>query len=54
MQQFSYPVTLKRDKRGGYVITYRDIPEAITQGENLEDALEQAADALDGSYAVGG
>jgi antitoxin HicB len=51
MQQFSYPVTLKRVKRGGYVVTFRDIPEAITQGENLDDALEQAADALDEAVA---
>jgi antitoxin HicB len=51
MQQFRYPVTLKRDKRGGYVVTFRDIPEAITQGENLDDALEQAADALDEAVA---
>ena len=51
MQQFSYPVTLKRDKRGGYVVTFRDIPEAITQGENRDDALEQAADALDEAVA---
>jgi len=51
MQQFSYPVTLKRDKRGGYVVTFRDVPEAITQGENLDDALEQAADALDEAVA---
>jgi antitoxin HicB len=46
MQQFSYPATLKRDKRGGYVVTFRDVPGAITQGENLDDALEQASDAL--------
>jgi antitoxin HicB len=51
MQQFSYPVTLKADKGGGYVVTFRDVPEAITQGEDLDDALEQAADALDEAMA---
>ena len=51
MQQFSYPATLKRDRRGGYLVTFRDVPEAITQGENLAEALEQAADALDEAVA---
>lgn len=51
MQQFSYPVTLKRDPKGGFVVTFKDVPEAITQGENLDDALEQAADALDEAVA---
>jgi antitoxin HicB len=51
MQQFSYPVTLKPDKSGGYVVTFRDVPEAITQGDDLDDALEQAADALDEAMA---
>ena len=33
------------------MVTFRDVPEAITQGENLADALEQAADALDEAVA---
>jgi antitoxin HicB len=47
MQRFSYPVTLTPDVAGEYVVTFKDVPEAITQGENLDDALEQAEDALD-------
>jgi antitoxin HicB len=31
---------------GGYVVTFRDVPEAITQGESLEEARIMAADAL--------
>ncbi|WP_055139528.1 type II toxin-antitoxin system HicB family antitoxin [Burkholderia plantarii] len=31
---------------GGYVITFRDIPEAITQGDDEAEAREMAADAL--------
>lgn len=30
----------------GYVVTFRDIPEAITQGFSLEEALTNAEDAL--------
>ena len=44
----AYPVTLIPDKKdGGYVVTFRDIPEAITQGETLEEALAMAAEALE-------
>jgi antitoxin HicB len=42
-----YPVRLKAEKEGGYVVTFPDIPEAITQGEDVEDALHHAADALE-------
>lgn len=47
MLRFTYPVTLTRDRKdGGYVVACRDIPEAITQGETLEDALTEAEGAL--------
>ena len=42
-----YPAKLKAQKEGGFVVTFRDIPEAITQGESLEDALKRAQDALE-------
>ena len=45
---FMYPVTLTADKKaGGYVVTFRDIPEAITQGDTEEEALTAAKDALE-------
>lgn len=31
---------------GGFVITFRDIPEAIGQAESEEEALQEAADLL--------
>jgi antitoxin HicB len=44
----AYPVKLTRDKEsGGFVVTFPDIPEAITQGETVEEALEMAQDALE-------
>jgi antitoxin HicB len=43
----AYPVTLTPEKEGGYVVTFRDIPEAITQGETVEEALAMAAEALE-------
>ena len=46
--QYTYPVILTEDKDdGGYVVTCRDLPEAITQGDTIEEAFEAAADALD-------
>src|SRR5260370_19762766 len=42
-----YPARLKSQVEGGYVVTFPDIPEAITQGEDVEDALMHAADALE-------
>ena len=44
----AYPVNLTPDKEsGGFVVTFPDIPEAITQGETVEEALEMAQDALE-------
>ena len=52
MQSFSYPVRLAPDRRnGGYVVTFRDLPEATTQGRDLADALAQAADCLEEAMA---
>lgn len=42
-----YPAHFKADRDGGYVVTFRDIPEAITQGENVGDALAHAQEALE-------
>lgn len=42
-----FPAKLTPAEEGGFVVTFPDIPEAITQGENIEDALVHAADALE-------
>jgi antitoxin HicB len=47
MLGFTYPVKLARDRKdGGYVVTCRDLPEAITQGDTAEAALTEAEGAL--------
>jgi antitoxin HicB len=44
----AYPVRLTPAKgSGGFVVTFCDIPEAITQGETVEEALAMAAEALE-------
>jgi antitoxin HicB len=42
----AYPAKLRKDE-DGILVTFPDIPEAITQGEDVEDALMHAADALE-------
>jgi antitoxin HicB len=43
----NYPVHLEPAEEGGFVVTFPDVPEAITQGEDLEEALMHAQDALE-------
>ena len=45
---FKFPVKLTLDKvDGGFVVTFPDIPEAITQGDTKAEALVAAKDALE-------
>jgi len=52
MDQFVYPAILTPDaKDGGFVVTFVDLPEAITQGETEGEALREAADCLEEAMA---
>jgi len=44
---FDYPVVLEAQPEGGFVVTFPDVPEAITQGEDADEALLYAVDALE-------
>ena len=39
-------------EEGGFVVTCRDLPQLITQGESLPDALSEAADAMEEVFAA--
>ncbi|MPQ59794.1 type II toxin-antitoxin system HicB family antitoxin [Duganella sp. FT27W] len=41
-----YPAVFSPDPSGGYVVTFPDIPEAITQGDTESEAICMAEDAL--------
>ncbi|CBY81424.1 transcriptional regulator [Haemophilus influenzae biotype aegyptius] len=41
-----YPATFTPAEEGGYVVTFADLPEAITQGDTIEEAQEMAEDVL--------
>ena len=42
-----YPAILTPQPEGGYVVTFPDVPEAITQGDTIDEALDHAIDALE-------
>lgn len=48
---FNYPVMLDPQPEGGFVVTFPDVPEAITQGEDEADALFHAVDALESALS---
>ena len=44
-----YPALFSAAPEGGFVVTFRDVPEAITQGETEAEAMERARDVLTSS-----
>ena len=48
----AYPATLIPDPDGGFTVTFRDVPEAITEGDTKEEALLRAEDALESALAM--
>src|SRR5271170_6437860 len=52
MERFEYAVLLKSAKEGGFVVTCRDLPQLITQGEDIPNALGEAVDAMDEVFAA--
>ena len=48
---FDYPVILTEQPEGGFVVTFPDIPEAITQGDSVDEALTMAVDALESALS---
>ncbi|WP_159588511.1 type II toxin-antitoxin system HicB family antitoxin [Chelativorans xinjiangense] len=43
---YIYAAEFQADPDDGYIVTFPDVPEAITQGDNLADARASAVDAL--------
>ncbi|MCC2665482.1 MAG: type toxin-antitoxin system HicB family antitoxin [Geminicoccaceae bacterium] len=43
----AYPVVLEPDDNGTLLVTFPDVPEAVTFGEDEGDALKRAVDALE-------
>ena len=43
---YAYPCELTPEEEGGFVVTFPDVPEAITGGGDRAEALAMAEDAL--------
>lgn len=43
---YAYPASLSRDRSGRYVVRFPDLPEALTDGADKEEALAEAVDCL--------
>ena len=48
----AYPAKLSPDPDGGFTVTFRDVPEAITEGDSRDEALMRAEDALESALAM--
>jgi len=57
VDQFQYAVKLAPSVEGGYIVTCRDLPQLVTQGDDESHALAEAVDAMDevfAAYMLGG
>jgi antitoxin HicB len=47
MSAVAYPAVLTRADEGGFNVSFPDVPEALTQGDDRDEALLNARDALE-------
>ena len=49
----AYPAAFTPDpEAGGYMVSFRDVPEAITEEDTLDEAVLHAEDALESALAM--
>lgn len=46
MNKLFYPAIFHKADEGGFWVTFPDIPECMTQGDDIQEAYEMAVDAL--------
>lgn len=46
MDRLFYPAVFHRAEEGGFWVTFPDIPECMTQGDDMRQAYQMAAEAL--------
>lgn len=44
---YKIPLVVAAQKEGGYVVTSPILPELLTEGDTVEEAMENVRDALD-------
>lgn len=45
--RYTYPAIFEPNELGGYSVCFPDLPECCTDGDDLEDAVEMAAEAME-------
>ena len=46
MKKLFYPALFHKAEEGGFWITFPDLPECITEGDDMQEAYEMASDVL--------
>ena len=46
MRKLFYPAIFHKAEEGGFWITFPDLPECLTQGDDMQQAYEMAVEAL--------
>ena len=46
MERLFYPAIFHKAEEGGFWVSFPDIPECLTQGDDMQQAYEMAVDAL--------
>lgn len=44
---YTYKIHLNKDSEGGFVVTVPALPGCITQGDNIDDAILMAKEAIE-------
>ncbi len=52
MKKFIYPAKIKPDEKGFFLVTFRDIPLAVTDGKTYLEAVSAATDCLEEAIAM--
>ena len=52
MKNFIYPAKIEADEAGFFLVTFRDLPTAVTDGKTHQEALDNATDCLEEAIAM--
>jgi antitoxin HicB len=47
MAQYTYKIRLQKEPEGGYTVVVPSLPGCITYGENIDDAIAMAKEAVE-------
>jgi antitoxin HicB len=52
MKNFIYPAKIEADEKGFFLVTFRDLPLAATDGKTHQEAMDAATDCLEEAIAM--